>query len=277
MIDLHIHSKYSDGSNSIDEIIEIAKDKKIPAIALTDHDTTYGVAKIMEKAEKESIQVIPAVEISSVSNGHLIHILGYNIDIKNTQLQDLLSKIGRHFNESFLEHYSWLQKNKLIDFDVNKIIKYANFKQSLALSDIMKAMIEDGEPYSLRDWPEFFDKKVKKYPGHRFIDDFPVHSSEAVEVIRQAGGTAVFAHPARIGTADMSEMELLLPHGLGGVEVYYPYHGDKLIEKYEIFADAHGLIKTGGTDWHGIELTTWNSQMGDYGVTSLENLTPSFN
>lgn len=277
MIDLHIHSKYSDGSNSIDEIIEIAKNKNMTALSLTDHDTTFGVAEIIEKSQKENIRVIPGIEISSVSNGHLIHVLGYNIDIKNSQLQDLLKIIGAHFNESFLEHYGWLQKNNIVDFDLDKIIKYADFKQSLALSDIMKAMIENGEPYTLKDWPEFFNTKVKKYPGHRFIDDFPVHSSEAVEVIRQAGGIPVFAHPARIGKADLSEMELLLNHGLGGVEVYYPYHTEVLIQKYEKFADEHGLIKTGGTDWHGTELTTWDSEMGDYGVKSLEIINPSFN
>ena len=277
MIDLHIHSKYSDGSNSIDEIIEIAKEKNIPAISLTDHDTTFGVAEIIEKAQRENIKVIPGVEISSVSNGHLIHVLGYNIDIKNSQLQDLLKKIGNYFNENFLEHYGWLQKNNIINFDLNKILKYADFKQSLALSDILKAMILDGEPYTLKDWPEFFNTKVRKYPGHHFIEDFPVHASEAVEVIKLAGGTPVFAHPARIGDADLSEMELLLPHGLGGVEVYYPYHDEKLVEKYEKFADIYGLIKTGGTDWHGNELTTWDSEIGDYGVESLKIISPSYN
>ncbi|MGD9569260.1 MAG: PHP domain-containing protein [Sedimentibacter sp.] len=271
MIDLHIHSRFSDGTDTIDDIIKIAKEKNIPAIALTDHDTTYGVNEIIRKAKNENIIVVPGVEISSVSNGHLIHILGYNIDIKNSQLQELLNKIGNYFTETFLEHYSYLFKNNILDFDVDKIIKYADYKQSIALSDILKAMIADGAPYTLEDWPEFFNKKITQYHGH-FIEKFPVHPAEAVEAIRQAGGTAVFAHPARIGDADLKEMELLLTHGLGGVEVYYPYHDDELMKRYEQFAAANDLLKTGGTDWHGKELTTWNVEIGDYGIIDKKQL-----
>ncbi len=271
MIDLHIHSKFSDGTDSIDDIIKIIKEKNIPAMALTDHDTTFGVAEMVEKADKENIKVIPAVEISSVSNGHLIHILGYGIDIYNTQLQHMLNIICTYFNETFFEHYNWLFKNNILNFDVNKIIKFAAYKQSIALSDILKAMILDGEPYTLKDWPEFLNNKVMHFQGH-FKENFPVHTSEAVEVITQAGGTAVFAHPARIGTADIKEMEILLPHGLGGVEVYYPYHDKDLVERYESFSNKHNLIRTGGTDWHGKELTTWNAEIGDYGVSGIEKI-----
>ncbi len=266
MIDLHIHSVFSDGTDTIDDIIKIVKQKNIPAISLTDHDTTYGVKEIQEKASKENIRVVPGVEISTVSNGHIIHILGYNIDTDNNPLQELLGTISNYFGKTFTEHYNWLYKNHVLDFDINKVIKYASYKQSIALSDILKAMIADGAPYTLKDWPEFLEKKIMHFHGH-FRENYPVHPTEAVEVIRQAGGTAVFAHPARIGNSDVGEMELLLPHGLGGVEVYYPYHGKDLVERYEKFADAHNLIKTGGTDWHGEELTTWNVEIGDYGIS----------
>lgn len=271
MIDLHIHSKFSDGTDTIDDLLKIAKEKKLPALALTDHDTTLGIREMTEKAAKESIKVVPGVEISSVSNGHLIHILGYNIDIENNQLQDLLNKIGNYFNEAFFEHYNYLLKNNILDFDINKIIKYACYKQSIALSDILKAMISEGAPYTLKDWPEFFNTKLKIYHGH-FVENFPVHSSEAVEVIKQAGGIPVFAHPARIGDADLNETEILIPHGLEGIEVYYPYHDKELVERYEHFASKHNLICTGGTDWHGAELTTWNAEIGDFGVNDLKIL-----
>lgn len=271
MIDLHIHSKFSDGTDSIDDILKIVKEKNIPAISLTDHDTTYGVKEIIEKAAKESIQVIPGVEISSISNGHIIHILGYNINIENSRLQDMLSVIGNYFTETFLEHYNYLYKNNILSFNIDKIIQYADYKQSIALSDILKAMIAHGEPYTLKDWPEFLQSKVLHYHGS-FIEKFPVNPQEAVEVINQAGGTAVFAHPARIGNDDLKEMELLLSHGLGGVEVYYPYHDHELVKRYEEFAKKNDLLKTGGTDWHGTELTTWNVEIGDYGVTDKKYL-----
>ncbi len=271
MIDLHIHSKFSDGTDSIDDIVKIVKGKNIPVMALTDHDTTYGIAEITDKASKENIRIIPAVEISSVSNGHLIHILGYNIDILNTQLQELLNINCSYFNQLFFEHYNWLYKNNIIDFDINKIIKFAEYKQCIALSDILKAMIAEGAPYSLKDWPEFFNTKIRHYNSN-FIENFPVHSSEAVEVINQAGGFASFAHPARILDADIREMELLLPYGLRALEVYYPYHDEILVKKYEEFALKHDLIRTGGTDWHGKDLTTWNVEIGDYGIEDIKQL-----
>ena len=271
MIDLHIHSRFSDGTDTIDDIIKIAKEKNIPAMALTDHDTTYGIKELQQKARIENIKVVPAVEISSVSNGHIIHVLGYNIDIENSQLQDLLTIISNYYKETFYKHYSYLFKNKILDFDINKIIKYADYKQSISLSDILKAMIAEGIPYTLKDWPEFLRTKIMQYESH-FVDNFPIHPSEAIEVIKQAGGTAVFAHPARIGDDDIKEMESLLTHGLGGVEVYYPHHDQKLVNRYENFANIHSLIKTGGTDWHGKELTTWNVEIGDYGISDINQI-----
>lgn len=271
MIDLHIHSKFSDGTDSIDDILNIIKEKKIPALALTDHDTTYGIRELQEKAKIDNIKVLPAVEISSVSNGHIIHVLGYNIDIENTQLQELLGINSKYYEETFLEHYSYLYRNNILDFDINKIIKFTAYKQSIALSDILKAMIAAGEPYTLKDWYEFLHTKVMQYESH-FVQNFPVHPSEAVEVINQAKGTAVFAHPARIGNDDIKEMELLVSHGLGGVEVYYPHHDLELVKRYESFANTHDLVKTGGTDWHGKELTTWNVEIGDYGIENIKQL-----
>lgn len=269
MIDLHIHSIFSDGTDSPDDIINIAKEKKIPTISLTDHDTTYGISNIIALSQNENINVIPGLEISSVSNGNLIHILGYNIDIKNNQLQDLLNINGNYLTDFFCEQYTWLYKNHIVTYDINKILKFAEFKQAIAPSDILKAMIADGAPCTMKDWPEFFNTKVKLYQGN-FIENFPVHPSEAVEVILNAGGIPSFAHPARIGNSDLKEMELLIPYGLRGVEVYYPYHDMPLIKRYEDFAGKHDLIKTGGTDWHGCELTTWNVEIGDYGVEALE-------
>lgn len=271
MIDLHIHSKFSDGSDSIEDIVNIVHIKNIPAISLTDHDTTLGVSEIIKKAKEKNIEVVPGVEISSVSNGYLIHILGYNIDIENKQLQDLLSIIKNYFIKLFYDQYHWLKKNKIIDIELEKILKHTEFKETLLSSDILKAMVAEGAPYTLKDWPNFFNTKIKLYPGH-FIEEFPIHPAEAVEVILKAGGLPVFAHPARIKDADITEMKTLIPHGLGGVEVYYPHHDQPLVKRYEEFADKYNLVKTGGTDWHGSELTTWNAEIGDYGVKELPSV-----
>lgn len=268
MIDLHIHSIFSDGTDSIDDILNIVREKNIPTIALTDHDTTFGVSDIISKASKENIKVIPGIEISSVSNNHMIHILGYNIDIENSQLKELSKIIGTYYTKCFCEQYSWLHKNHIVDFDLDKILMFASYKQAVAPSDILKAMIADGAPYTLKDWPEFYKTKVRQHPVN-FIENFPIHPSEAVEVIKNAGGISSFAHPARIGSDDLKEMKLILPYGLSGLEVYYPYHDEKLIKRYEDFADKNNLIKTGGTDWHGFELTTWNAEIGDYGIKKL--------
>ncbi|SHI82361.1 hypothetical protein SAMN02745751_01126 [Dethiosulfatibacter aminovorans DSM 17477] len=264
MIDLHVHSNLSDGTDTIDELLDIAESRNVSEFALTDHDTVLGVEDIIKKGMKRNIKVIPGIELSTFSNGLSIHILGYMIDWKNSQLLDFINITNKHLREFSLGMMTRLKKDGVIDFSPDRVEELKTYKDAIYLSDLMKSMIHDGYQFKLEDWPKFFADTFGKYKMP-MTNAFPWAPEDAVEIITAAGGVSSFAHPARIGNADIKEMERLLPHGLNGVEVFYPYHDETLMRKYIDFCRANDLLKTGGTDWHG-KFTYWDSKLGQYGV-----------
>ena len=264
MIDLHVHSNYSDGTDTVEELIDIAKERNVSEFALTDHDTVLGLKPAIKLAEKNNISIIPGIEVTSLSGENSIHILGYMIDYENSQLLDFIGLTNAFIKKNSLNFMTRLKKNGLIDYEPSRVEELKGFKDSIYLSDLIKAMIKDGYPMKLSDWPKFYTETFGKL-SFEMTGKFPHTSGDAVEIINTAGGISSFAHPAKLGDIDLSEMEKLIPQGLNGVEVYYPYHDRPLVKKYEEFCRKHNLIRTGGTDWHG-EFTTWDSVLGQYGI-----------
>jgi len=270
MIDLHIHSDLSDGTDSIEAIVEIARQNGIKEFSLTDHDSVSGINRISSIASQYDMTVIPAIELTSVSNGHSIHMLGYLIDHANRQLLDFIKITNEYTTKYSLDMIAKLKRLGVIDYSAARVEKLMSFKDSIYLSDLIKAMIIDGHPYTLKDWPAFYMRTYNRF-SYTFPERFPFSSADAVEIIIEAGGIPVFAHPARLGNEDLKEMDKLLPHGLGGVEVYYPYHDDKLNKRYNDFVSKHNLVATGGSDWHG-DFTTWDAIIGQYGIKDTKLL-----
>jgi hypothetical protein len=270
MIDLHIHSDLSDGTDSIENIVEIASQNGIKEFSLTDHDTVSGIDSITSIASQHDMIVIPAIELTSVSNGHSIHMLGYLIDHKNRQLLDFIKITNEYTTRYSLDMISKLNRLGVVDYSASRVEELMSFKDSIYLSDLYKAMILDGHPYKLKDWPGFYMRTYNRF-SYTFPEKFPFDSADAVEIIVEAGGIPVFAHPARLGNEDLKEMDRLLAHGLGGVEVYYPYHDDKLNKRYNDFVSKNNLVATGGSDWHG-DFTTWEATVGQYGIKDTKLL-----
>ncbi|HBH12584.1 MAG: PHP domain protein [Clostridiales bacterium 38_11] len=270
MIDLHIHSELSDGTDPIADIVEIAKENGIQELSLTDHDTVLGIEPITTIATQHDMTVIPAIELTSVSNGHSIHILGYLIDHNSRQLLDFIKITNEYTTKYSLDMISKLNRLGVVDYDASRVEELMSFKDSIYLSDLFKAMIQDGHPYKLKDWPAFYMRTYNRF-SYNFPEKFPFTSADAVEIIIEAKGIPVFAHPARLGSEDLKEMDKLLAHGLGGVEVYYPYHDDKLNKRYNDFVTRNHLVGTGGSDWHG-DFTTWEAAIGQYGIKDTKLL-----
>lgn len=267
MIDLHVHSHYSDGTDSLEQLIDIAKERNVSEFALTDHDTIRGLSPAIELARQNNINIIPGIEVSGVSGKSSIHILGYMVDYENSQLLDFIGQTNSFIKKNSLNLMTKLKKNGLIDYNPSRVEQLKNFKDSIYLSDLIKAMIKDGYPLKLSDWPKFYTETFGKlsFTMSDMIGKFPCSSEDAVEIINTANGISSFAHPAKLGDIDLKEIKKLLPHGLNGIEVYYPYHNKPLVKRYEKFCCEHNLLRTGGTDWHG-EFTTWDSVLGQYGI-----------
>jgi len=268
LIDLHIHSDLSDGTNSIDSLVSLASQQAIRELALTDHDTIRGLPEMTRSAKDQGINVIPGIELTSKYHEHILHILGYMIDPENSQLTGFLEIANQHTTQFTLDLITQLNQQGLVNYPSSKVEPFLNTKDSLYPSDLIKAMIQDGHPYHLEDWPAFY---MATFHHLSSSFQFPLSAVDAIQVILAAGGVPVIAHPAKIGKDHLAIIEKLVPSGLLGIEVFYPYHDQKLIDAYLSLTNRYQLLATGGTDWHG-QFTTWNAVMGQYGVQSTQPL-----
>jgi predicted metal-dependent phosphoesterase TrpH len=260
--DLHIHSCYSDGTNSPKELIEMAKQNNVRALALTDHDTVDGISEVIEAAAIRDVKVIPAVEISTSIGGIRIHILGYNIDCTNDNLIKYLKAMSTARTENTRSMLEKLNSMKLLDYSWTDV-KMRNANKSWICSlDVFEAMRLDGHFHNRTEWKDFYYKLFSKYsPAYMDLEGFTTKS--AIEVILEAGGVPVVAHPKLIG--DDTQIDDLIRYGLKGIEVYYPAHSVGEVLKYKEYARKNSMLITGGTDWHG-DFTEWNVSLGDYGL-----------
>jgi len=239
-INLHVHSNFSDGVFSPEEIINISKSKSIKYLSLTDHDTVNGYNSISINNIKD-IKFIKGIEISTKNHDNL-HILGYNIDIKN---------------KSFLLNIKDYRERRIRR--VKEIIK--------RLNDINISISFDELDFGLLTTigrPHISDLLVKKGYGKTRTEVFHKYLvegcyayvkpqgpdiDEAIKTIKNAGGVCVLAHPSTIEGS--FNLEDIIKKGFDGIEVFYPTHTNSKIRKYLEIARKYDLIVTAGTDYHG--------------------------
>lgn len=260
--DLHTHSNYSDGTNSPKELIEMAKRNNVGTLALCDHDSLDGINEALEAAEINGVKVIPAVEISTSIDGVRVHILGYNIDCSNQNLNHYLKSISDARRENTRKILEKLNTLKLLDYPWNSVEKHNPNKSWISSLDVFEAMRLDGLYQHRSEWKNFYYKYFSK-TSSAYLDLEGFTSKSAIEAVLEGGGVPVVAHPKLIG--DDSHLDKLVEYGLKGIEVYYPAHNEGEIFKYGVFAMKHNLIATGGSDWHG-DFTEWNVNLGDCGI-----------
>lgn len=247
MIDLHVHTTYSDGALSPREVVRLAFKSKVKAIAITDHDTTEGNDEALLEGDKLGVEVIPGVEISvEHEKGHM-HILGLLLDDAEELRRELRAlQDGRESrNPKIIE--------KLKDFDIH--IEYNEVKsiagnESVGRPHIAQVMIKHGYVDSI---DEAFERYLKK-GAPCYVDRFRLKKDVAIKSIKRAGGIPVLAHPVTL-KGDREELELILEelikYGLEGIEVYYSTHTDENVREYRELAEVYNLLMTGGTDFHG--------------------------
>jgi 3',5'-nucleoside bisphosphate phosphatase len=261
-VDLHIHSCYSDGTNTPSELIEIARRNNVSTLALSDHDTIEGIREAQDAAARNGIKVIPAVEISTSIDGIRIHILGYNIDCSNTNLNNYLKAMSAARTENTRRMLEKLNSLRLLDYLWSDVVKHNPNKSWICSLDVFEAMRHDGYFQHRSEWKDFYYKYFyKNSPAYLNLEGFTAKS--AIEIILEAGGVPVVAHPKLIG--DDTQLDHLVKYGLKGIEVYYPAHSEVEILKYNDYARKNCLVATGGTDWHG-DFTEWNVNLGDCGI-----------
>jgi predicted metal-dependent phosphoesterase TrpH len=243
-----MHSVFSDGTNTPAELVAMAEKRSLKAIALTDHDTVGGIPHLLAAAENASVEAIPGIELSADCERGTMHILGYLFDHTCETLLAQIDKIQKGREERNLEILKKLNKlgYTLLWSDVEKHIGSG----VVGRPHFAAALVERGHVKSRKAAFELLLAKGR--PG--YADRFRLTAKECIELIRQAGGVSVLAHPATIYLPDDKLKALvgkLKNLGLNGIEVYYAENRPENRKKFMGWAEQFDLICTGGTDFHG--------------------------
>lgn len=245
-IDLHTHTTASDGTLTPENLVRQAAEIGLKYLAIADHDTTNGLpAALNESGNHADLTVIPAVELSATSaRGGDYHLLGYCVDATSGSLQTALDSFRRD-RESRVEQIVGKLRENGVDITLDAVEANAD-GGAISRAHIGRVLIDLGEVESIG---EAFDRWLgKNRPA--FVSRRPLFTVDAVDLVRQAGGFTVLAHPLSMGRYEKQLPELLAA-GLAGIEAYYGPYMDHERMMLAGLAQEHGLIATGGSDYHG--------------------------
>lgn len=249
-IDLHVHSSASDGSLTPEEVVLLARKAGLRCFALTDHDTVDGVEPALQYAGKfENIDVIPGIELSCYYKNREIHIVGLFVNHRDKAFLEELQKLkqaredrNEKMVQNFVDAGIPITIEELKHGNPNSVITRAHFARVLVEKGVCRNKTEAFDKYLGIGCP-FYLPKPKVTPEH------------VLNLIKQAGGTAILAHPYSYKFSK-SEVETLLdtliPLGLSGLECYYSTYDDGQIQELRSIALAKNLLVSGGSDFHGV-------------------------
>jgi predicted metal-dependent phosphoesterase TrpH len=272
-IDLHIHSKNSDGADTVEELIPLIKASGVDVFALTDHDRTDGWAKAAELANELNLSFIPGIEITTEgrvpsSNGSIhpfgVHLLAYLPNPENEELKDVLAKnqANREVRtKKFVENLN----AKYPDLSYELVLELAQDGSTLGRPDIATALVHLGEFESVGDVFGAVDSPIGKHSPYYVRNEAP-DVLDVIKIVRRAGGVPVIAHPlARTSSEDTQpsffpreHFEAMVEAGLLGLETEHKEVSPGTREVLEAFALEKGLITTGSSDYHGLSVKAHN-------------------
>lgn len=248
IIDLHIHSIYSDGTETPEDIVKEAIRKDLKYISLTDHESIEGYKRLLINKDlwQSKITVIPGVELHAFYKGYEIHVLGYFLDVNSPILNNKLKQLREQRTQIAYDTVTSLNEHGCnIDWDMVK--RMAPRDIAITKAHIIEALNRSNLKFSNQFYFDFFNPKGKNYIP------FKDHNlEEALQLIQSSKGLAILAHPALIGDDNIVE-EIIASFQIG-LEVYYHYFGDNatcLVQKYLELAKKYKLTITGGSDYHG--------------------------
>ncbi|HCI45306.1 MAG TPA: phosphatase [Candidatus Omnitrophica bacterium] len=242
--DLHIHTHYSDGTMSPQEVVADALHCGIQCIAITDHDTIDGISPAIAAAEGQDLEVLPGIELSSEINGKDVHMLGY---LFNWQDASLLEQLKEMQNARAGRMKKMIQKLEALGIQNISFEEISGSARTTALGrpHLAAALVEKKVVGNMR---AAFDKYLAE-GAPAYVPKFKQTPQEAIKLIKGFGGIAVLAHPM------LSSVDELIPGlvaaGLGGLEAHYPNCSVNVMQFYEGLARKHHLVVTGGSDAHG--------------------------
>ena len=241
-VDLHTHSTASDGTLPPERVVEAAKRCNLAAIALTDHDSIAGVAAARAAGDRLGIRIVAGCELSAFQDDHEVHLLALHltrIDALERRLLELRS-LRHERAQKIVEKLNALG----VEITIDEVLQQAK-GGAVGRPHVARALIARG---AVVDFKDAFIRYLGSN-GAAFVPKARLSVEDAIEIAHEAGGLAVWAHPADGGHRD--RLEPLVHAGLDGVEVKHPSHSAEDVKRLEALAEFFGLVVSGGSDWHG--------------------------
>lgn len=249
MLDLHLHSTVSDGRLTPAELVRYAYEQGVRVMALTDHDSTDGVAEAQLAGDQLGLRVVAGIELSTDVPGASIHILGLFVDHQQAHFQHMV----RQFREARLT-----RAQQMVDalaalgapIGVERVFEIAG-EGSVGRPHVALALVEAGHVQSI---DEAFERFIGRN-GPAYFEGFRLEPAEAIQLIHAAGGFAAWAHPNELEGKDWREhLSLLLAAGVDGLEAYYAKnYGPDVPAALLEACQLHSLVPTVGSDFHGFK------------------------
>lgn len=241
-VDLHTHSTASDGTLPPERVVEAAKRCNLAAIALTDHDSIAGVAAARAAGDAAGIRVVAGCELSAFQDDHEVHLLALHL----TKLETLEQRLIELRNKRHDRAQRIVEKlNALgVEITLDEVLRQSN-GGAVGRPHVARALIARG---AVHDFKDAFLRYLGS-GGAAFVPKARLSVEDAIAITHEAGGLAIWAHPAEGGHRD--RLEPLVNAGLDGVEVRHPSHTPEDVKRLEALAQFFGLVASGGSDWHG--------------------------
>ncbi|ABC82352.1 PHP domain-containing protein [Anaeromyxobacter dehalogenans] len=261
-IDLHSHSKASDGQYPAGEVAERASAAGVGVWALCDHDTVAGMDDAAAAAARLGLRLVPGIELSAFLERREIHLLGHFVDPAHPRLrafEDFLALRRRERMQRIVEKLGALG----LRLQVEDIEKWSGGK-TIGRPHVARALVELGAVATVK---EAFDAYLGEGKP-AYVQRYRLEADEAVRLVRAAGGTTTVAHPG-VSKLERWDLERLRQAGVEGLEVYHVDHNPSVREKYLRIAEALDLVPTAGSDFHG-EAVAPDRHLGDVSMPEHE-------
>ncbi|TYP54323.1 PHP domain-containing protein [Thermosediminibacter litoriperuensis] len=246
-VDLHLHTTFSDGTLTPEQVVDKAYSLNLRAIAITDHDTVDGIVPAMERAKKYPLlEVVPGIEINTYYIEEEVHVLGYYIDYRGNTLKSTLDALQK-------ERIERIKKiiEKLRELGIEITFEEVEAKasgSSIGRPHVARTLIDKKIVSSVDEaFALYLDQGKPAYVPRQKLTPY-----SAVDLIKKCGGIAVIAHPGMLKNQDI--VKSLINYGIQGIEVYHKEHDDERVKYYKNIAMKYGLLMTGGSDCHGAPL-----------------------
>jgi len=243
-VDLHVHTTFSDGMFTPEEVVEKALERGLKAVGITDHDCIGGIQPCIDAAKGTSLEIIPGVEITASRDEETeLHILGYLFDYTDPELLAILNKIENNRVQRIKDMVALLNEQGL-DIREEQVFS-GSADGTIGRPHLARVLVEEKKVKTLNEaFNRYIGDTKPCYVKHKRID-----YRDAIKAIRAAGGVPVLAHP---GSNDRDEhIPDYIAAGLRGIEVFHTKHKDHVSNKYLVMAQKSGLVITGGSDCHG--------------------------